>query len=246
MRTAIWAECLKLRHSRMLWISLLASALMPVMLGLVQAGVLGTANAADSGGTEWEQYLIKLGSMISIGGIIGFGFIFSWLFGREYSDRTVKDLLALPTSRGRIVGAKLLVAAVWCLCLAILAFGCGSFMAGVFRFGGMADHMGAGFARYLETVCMVISLSMPVAWSASAGRGYLSSLGFVVLTMIAAQFSGAMGIAAYFPWSIPSLFSGAAGEESMHLQAVSMMIPYVVGFTGVAAVVAWWRLADQK
>lgn len=79
---------------------------------------MGTAETAD-GGTEWEQYLLMLGSMISIGGIIGFGFVFSWLFGREYSDRTVKDLLSLPMSRWRIVRAKLAVGAGWCLLLAL-------------------------------------------------------------------------------------------------------------------------------
>ncbi|MEV0143917.1 MULTISPECIES: ABC transporter permease [unclassified Nonomuraea] len=34
-----------------------------------------------------------------------------WLFGREFSDHTAKDLLALPTSRTAIVAAKFVVAA---------------------------------------------------------------------------------------------------------------------------------------
>ncbi|WP_373232989.1 ABC transporter permease [Cohnella sp.] len=246
MRTAIWAEGLKLRRSRILWISLLASAMMPTMLGLVQAGIIGTPTD-ENGGTQWEQYLIVLGSLISIGGIIGFGFVFSWLFGREYSDRTVKDLLALPMSRARVVSAKLFVAAVWCFLLAVFAFAVACLVAGLFRFEGMTGQaVATGFARYMATACMVISLGAPVAWSASVGRGYLSSLGFVVLTMIAAQFSGALGVAAYFPWAIPSLFSGAAGVENMQLSAVSLSIPFAVGLLGAAVTLAWWRYADQK
>lgn len=246
MRTAIWAEGLKLRRSRILWISILAAAMMPTMLGLVQAGIIGTPTV-DNVGTQWEQYLIMLGSLISIGGLIGFGFVFSWLFGREYSDRTVKDLLALPMSRGRVVSAKLFVAAVWCFLLAVLAFGVACLVAGLFRLEGMTGQaVSTGLSRYMATACMVISLSAPVAWSASVGRGYLSSLGFVVLTMIAAQFSGALGVATYFPWAIPSLFSGAAGVENMHLNAVSLTIPFVIGLLGAAATLAWWRYADQK
>ncbi|MFB9274150.1 ABC transporter permease [Cohnella cellulosilytica] len=246
MRTAIWAEVLKLRRSRILWISLLASAMMPTMMGLVQAGVIGTP-ANEIGGTQWEQYLIVLGSLISIGGIIGFGFVFSWLFGREYSDRTVKDLLALPMSRARVVTAKLFVAAVWCFLLAILAYGVACIFSGLLRFEGMTGQaVATGLSRYMATTCMVISLGAPVAWSASVGRGYLSSLGFVVLTMITAQFSGALGIAAYFPWAIPSLFSGAAGVENMHLNAVSLSIPFAIGLLGAAATLVWWRYADQK
>jgi ABC-2 type transport system permease protein len=184
--------------------------------------------------------------MISIGGIIGFGFAFSWLFGREYSDRTVKDLLALPMSRWRIAGAKLVVAVAWCTVLAVVAFGFGCLIAGLFGFEGMAGHVADGFARYLATVSMVVSLSLPVAWSASAGRGFMPSLGFVVLTMITAQFSGAMGVAAYFPWAIPSLFSGAAGVAEMHLGAASLAIPYAVGLLGIVGTLAWWRYADQR
>ncbi len=246
MRTAIWAESLKLRRSRILWISIVASVFMPLMLGLVQAGIIGTPTSEGSG-SEWQQYLTMLGSLISIGGLIGFGFAFSWLFGREYSDRTVKDLLALPMSRSKIVLAKLFITAVWCLGLALLAFGFACLFGGLLRFDGMTGHsVAVGFVRYIATACMVIALSIPVSWSASAGRGYLSSLGFVVLTMIAAQFSGAIGIADYFPWAIPSLFSGAAGEESMDLRALSLAIPFTIGILGAAGTLGWWRYADQK
>jgi len=46
-------------------------------------------------------------------GLIGFAFVTGWVFGREYSDRTVKDLLALPTPRLSIVLSKFIVVAIW-------------------------------------------------------------------------------------------------------------------------------------
>src|SRR5699024_11556378 len=39
-------------------------------------------------------------------GIFVFGFVNSWIFGREYADNTIKDLLALPYPRAVIVLAK--------------------------------------------------------------------------------------------------------------------------------------------
>ena len=47
---------------------------------------------------------------MSIGGLIVFGFNASWIFGREYSDRTIRDLLALPISRNIIVFSKFIIA----------------------------------------------------------------------------------------------------------------------------------------
>jgi ABC-2 type transport system permease protein len=55
--------------------------------------------------------------MVAVGGILLFGIILVWLCGREFSDRTAKDLLALPTSRAAVVLAKLVVALGWCLLL---------------------------------------------------------------------------------------------------------------------------------
>lgn len=40
-----------------------------------------------------------------------------WIFGREFSEHTVKDLLALPTSRTAIMSAKFIIVTSWCLAL---------------------------------------------------------------------------------------------------------------------------------
>ena len=54
-------------------------------------------------------YLTLVSQIVAVGGML-FGMILIWLFGREFSDRTAKDLLALPTSRAAVVLAKLVVA----------------------------------------------------------------------------------------------------------------------------------------
>ncbi|WP_039838516.1 ABC transporter permease, partial [Paenibacillus sonchi] len=48
-----------------------------------------------------------------------------WVFGREFSDRTIKDLLAKPISRAKIVLSKFLVILAWCLLLSIYMFAVG-------------------------------------------------------------------------------------------------------------------------
>ena len=68
---------------------------------------------------DWPSYLGLLVEMISALGLLGFGFIASWVFGREYSDRTVKDLLALPIPRSYIVVSKFIVIVIWSVLLAL-------------------------------------------------------------------------------------------------------------------------------
>ncbi|MBC8390663.1 MAG: ABC transporter permease [Actinobacteria bacterium] len=47
-------------------------------------------------------------------GVIGFGFVTSWVFGREYSYRIIKNMLTLSISRYIIVLSKFIAAAIWC------------------------------------------------------------------------------------------------------------------------------------
>ncbi|WNS42394.1 ABC transporter permease [Paenibacillus sp. MMS20-IR301] len=244
-QSALWVETLKLRRSRLFWISLATSVLLPVMIGLVFSGWLGSQDSFE-GEINLTGYLKELGIILSMGGLIGFGFVFSWIFGREYSDRTVKDMLALPLSRYGTAAAKLIVAAALCAVLALIMFLTGCMTAWLVRLDGWSlGNITSGFGNYALISLMVICLSVPVAWMASTGRGYLPPLGFVLLTIVAAQFGGALGIVEYIPWAIPGLRSGASGEEQTHLQMLSLVLPYLTGGIGLIGTLAWWRYADQ-
>jgi len=243
--SALWTETLKIRRSKLLWISMLASTLLPVMLGLTFSGLIGSHKAVE-GETEALGFMNQLGITISIGGLIGFGFVFSWIFGREYSDHTIKDLLALPISRYGVATAKLIIASIWCAVLAVLMYSVGGLTARIVQLDGWSlEVISQSFAGYAWIASMVISLCIPVAWIASVGRGYLSPLGFVVLTMVVANLGGSMGIGEYIPWAVPAINSGASGEVNSHLHAFSLILPFLTGGIGIIGTLTWWRYADQ-
>ncbi|MFC6259314.1 ABC transporter permease, partial [Kocuria oceani] len=134
LAAAVHAEALKLRRSRVPWVTAGAT----VLAGLVGAffmfvlqdpdrartlGLLG-AKAQLSGGTaDWPGYFSLAAQTVAVGGLLIFGTAAIWLFGREFSDRTVTDLLAVPTSRTAVVLAKLLLGLVWCALLTLLLVG---------------------------------------------------------------------------------------------------------------------------
>src|SRR5699024_12695086 len=65
-----------------------------------------STKAQIAGEATWPSYLNLYAQIIAVGGIFVFGFVNSWIFGREYADNTIKDLLALPYPRAVIVLAK--------------------------------------------------------------------------------------------------------------------------------------------
>lgn len=170
----------------------------------------------------------------------------SWVFGREFADHTVKDLLALPTPRASVVAAKLLVVVLWSVALTVAvylialavgaAIGLPSPAAGTFR---------AGTATVAGTAALTIAAVLPVAFVASAGRGYLPPMGAAILALILAQVVAAAGWGEYFPWSVAALYAGMAGPESAALGPASFAIVAAVSFMGLAATFLWWAWADQ-
>ncbi|MDR1895126.1 MAG: ABC transporter permease [Spirochaetales bacterium] len=117
---AFKAELLKSKYSKIFLISFIAFALVPVMGGvfmlvmqnpeaMAKASLLNTKIEAMNVAVNWNALFMILTQGMGIGGILIYGFVISWIFGREYSDKTVKDLLSLPVSRAKIINAKYIV-----------------------------------------------------------------------------------------------------------------------------------------
>jgi len=253
---AVWAESLKVRRSKMLWLSILAALFMAIMTGFLmfiaknpelagKMGLLGTKSSMMQN-VDWPSYLGLLAQMISALGLMGFGFVASWVFGREYSDRTVKDLLALPLPRSYIVISKLVVVAAWSILLSLILLAAALVIGGLIGLsGGSNEVVLHGAYAYGVTALLTLILCTPVAFFASYGRGYLPPMGFVIMTLLIGQFIVAVGIGPYFPWAIPGLYSVAASTGGPQLGAISYIILVLTGLIGLAATFAWWRYADQ-
>jgi ABC-type transport system involved in multi-copper enzyme maturation permease subunit len=256
LMSAVWAESLKNRKSKIFWLSILAAVFMAAMMGFlmfisknpelaVKLGMLGTKSSLVKN-IDWPSYLGLLSEMISALGLIGFGFVASWVFGREYSDRTVKDLLALPVPRSFIVLSKFTVVILWSLLLAFILLVSAITAGGLIGLTGWTNEIGLqGIYLFAVTTILTLLLCTPVAFLSSYGRGYLPPLGFVILTLIMGQFIVALSWGQYFPWAIPGLFSVAAATGSSQPGALSYVILALTSIIGLVATFGWWRYADQ-
>ncbi|MEU8403470.1 ABC transporter permease [Nonomuraea sp. NPDC048892] len=257
MRKALLAELLKLRRSRLPWITTATFAVVAAVCGLFMfilqdtgraraLGLLGDKAQLSAATADWPGYLALLAQATGVGGLVIFGTLVIWLFGREFSDRTAKDLLALPTSRGAIVAAKFVVAAGWSLLLALWTVALG-LLAGMLLDlpGGSIAVLAAGAARIVITGLLTYVLTAPFALAASAGRGYLSAVGAMFAAVFSAQIIAALGYGAYFPYSVPGLYAGIAGPAQDAPGPLGHLLVLALGVAGVAATVAWWRRADH-
>ena len=254
---AAGVELLKARRSRMPLFTALAFSLAPLAGGFFMVilkdpemarrlGMISAKAQIIAGAADWPTYLGVIGQAAAMGGFILFSFIASWVFGREYADHTVKDLLALPTPRRAIVLAKFVVVAVWAVALTTLIY----FLAlGVGAAVGLPPAPVETFEQATVTLAVTAALTLmlvpPVAFVASAGHGYLPPMGFAILMLILAQIVAATGWGEYFPWVVPALYAGMAGPAYAQMGPISYVLVIITGLAGLIATLVWWERADQ-
>lgn len=249
---AIWVELLKARRSKMPLFTALGFAMVPLGGGFFmlvlkdpemarRVGLISDKARLTISTADWTNYLRFLTLAVGAGGIVLFGLVTIWVFGREYSDRTVKDLLALPTARSTIVVSKFIVITVWSVVLTIITC-LVTLLVGTIL--GLPQESPQLFWQTGITitvaVCLVISLVTPVAFAASAWHGYLPPIGVMILVMGLSQLMNAAGWGEYFPWSVPALF--VQGEN---LGIASYVIIILTSIAGLVGTLVWWEWADQ-
>lgn len=253
----IWVELLKARRSKMPLLTALGFSLAPFAGGFFmivlkdpdlarRLGLISAKAHLLAGSADWPAYLGFLSQAVAVGGIILFGLIASWVFGREYSDHTAKDLLALPTPRFVVVLAKFIIVALWSVALTTVIYLMGLGVGAVIALPPASSEIfWQGTITMVMTAGLTIALVTPIAFVASAGRGYLPPMGAAILAVVLAQVIAAAGWGEYFPWAIPALYAGMAGPEFTRLEMSSYVIVMFACFSGIAGTFIWWEWADQ-
>ncbi|MGO4948595.1 ABC transporter permease [Paenibacillus sp. DRB1-1] len=88
--SVLHCEIRKIICADVFWLVFLIFAFGPIMMGV------GIILSSDAGGINWKMYLTELLDSLAPLGLIGYTFIAAWVFGREFSDKTIKDLLQSP------------------------------------------------------------------------------------------------------------------------------------------------------
>jgi ABC-2 type transport system permease protein len=256
-RSAFWAESLKARRSKLPLFTASAFLILPLVSGLFmiilkdpqmakEMGIISVKAQIVAGAADWPTLFEMLKMGTGIAGLILFSMIITWVFGREFSDHTAKELLAIPIPRRFIVSAKFVLASLWMMALTIFIYLITLLVGGVVDIPGWSPPLAwSSFWSLLLIALLTVMLMPVVALIASAGRGYLPPLGWAFLTMALAQIAAVMGWGEWFPWSVPSLLSEFSGPQSVPLGLHSYLVVLLIFIIGVSATFNWWQRADQ-
>lgn len=255
--SALWAETLKMRRSKVPLFTSIGFFILPLVGGLFMIilkdpeaaksmGLISTKAQITAGTADWPSFFSLITQGTAIAGAFLFAIVAIWSFGREFSDHTVKELLALPTSREATVTAKFVVIAVWTLALTLVVFVFSLIVGTMVTIPDWSSELlGDSFVNVMGSTFLNMLLLPYVALIASIGRGYMPPFGWTLLMIAFAQIAVVTGWGDWFPWAVPGLFSGAAGQRAELLGMHGYIIVVIASIIGLAATYYWWRTADQ-
>jgi bacitracin transport system permease protein len=200
---AIISERMKLKHSSILWLSILIMSVSPMLNIIIYFGR--------------NSSLLELGRNVVNMGIIFiypclYGVIITYLFNREYQEDMMKTLLTVPVSKKTIILSKMVLLILWAVFLAIWSAALTVIAGAVIHISEITvQSIGLVFAINLKTAPIYVLCMLPITVLAIASKmGYILSLG-VCVTITVGNFliNGGAFLACIYPWTIVSRFTGA-------------------------------------
>lgn len=230
----VTCEIRKVYKSSVFWVVVIGFTLLP-FLGLVKY--------FGSTGVSWGSYLAEILKIFTSILVIGFAFTTCWVFGREYTDQTIHDLLVKPVSKLSVAISKFIALLLWNSLLTVLMFAVvllvGAYIGPTSGTAALILHY---FLMFMGASLLVMSVSTLSSFMANVTRGYLAPIGIIFLIVLVINIvSDYEWLLAYIPWTIPRLLISDGA-----LSPVSMTILAITGIAGFVGTVAWWRFAEQQ
>lgn len=229
----VYCEILKVYKSRVFWIVIVAFTALPILALIKYFG------AAD---ISWKLYLADILKPFTSLLVIGFAFTTCWIFGREYTDKTINDLLVKPVSKFSIAVSKFIVLFLWNSLLTIIMFAVVLLIgAYIGMTGGTITLILNYFIAFMAASLLTMFISTVSSFMANVTKGYLAPIGLIFLIVIIMNVVDNLGLSAYTPWTIPGLLLSDGV-----LSFTSILILAITGMTGFVGTIAWWRYAEQQ
>lgn len=155
----------------------------------------------------WTGLLNGVNQITAAAGLLAFGVVLSWMFGREFTEGTITGLFGLPVTRPTIALAKLVIYLLWTVVVAVLLTTATATVGAAFGLGLPDSAAWVGLARLLGLTLMTATLAIPAAWAASLGRGLLPGIATTIGLIAVAQIMVVAGTGGWFPFAAPALWS---------------------------------------
>ena len=222
MKTLLWAERIKLRRSKIIWIALFSAVMVSVIVYMQGQFLFQGHRYVDEAG--WFMTAAQsLGSIYVLPAIIAL--MGSYMICREEQDDTMKSLRLIPVKPSSLVGAKLILAAVMSVLLYAFLFIITFSTEAALHFSLLKAVAILNFLKIylLQGICLFLAMSPIIAIVAVLKKGYWIALIFAEVYSFAGLFVG-MQNTARFIYPVTAAFCVSGYYESTLSQLATSIL----------------------
>lgn len=238
-------EFLKLKRSKMFFISILGAMVAPTMVfaGLIKARITEPEKVI----TYWDMLGQTNLYMLLLFGIIVYGVITAYLFSREYTENTLKSILTVPISKEAFLIAKFLMLFVWMMILTMVAW---VSTLGLSIVGNVAEFSGTVIMQslkeyFLGALLLYFTMS-PFVFITLWHKNLVSPIISVATVVLGNVALANEDLAVFFPWSSPYLIASGDIKKLSYSIEAALVIIFVVFFIGIVASFVYFKRQDAK
>ena len=226
MNTLLWAERLKLKRSKILWIAVFSGIMVAIIVFMQGQFLYNGQRYVDEVG--WFMTATQsLGSLYVFPAIIAL--MGSYMICRERQDGTLESLALIPVRISRLIGAKMIVTAVFAVVLYAFLFVVTLAAEAALHFSLLDWGIVLGFAKtyLLEGLGLFFAVSPIIAIVYRLKRGYWLALVFAEIYSFLGLFAGMKSsICSIYPitaaFCVAGYYESAPGQLMISL--VSLLI----------------------
>ncbi|MGN7381859.1 ABC transporter permease [Paenibacillus sp. SAFN-117] len=242
MVNLLYTEMLKLKRAKMFLVSVIGASAAPIMMFI---GFLNMKSQQPDTAITFELsfYNTNMYILLLIGNLL-YGVITAFLFNREFTEDTLKNLLTIPVSRTGLIVSKMVMLFLWIMALTLVAWGLTFVLALVGQFEGLSTGvLLQSLKQYTLGAGLLFLLSTPTMFVTFLFKNYVPTIIFTsVITMINVALADKK-YSALFPWSAAHVIGDHAffPEYPPSYSYLAIIITSIAGFT---ATVLYFRKAD--
>ena len=227
----------------MFLISILGSVVAPFMVVVASYVHMKTENPAQLITFDEIFYETNLYTVLIIG-VPLYGVITAYLFGREYLEDTLKNLLTIPVSRISYIMSKLVILFMWIMLLSLVSWGLTLLLGILGQFEGLntlliVEYLG----RFITGGILVFILSTPIVLVAVVMKNYVPTIILtIVITMINVM-SGNSEHRALFPWAAAGDIANGTLQQTYPAE-ISYTIIFITSIIGFISAIVYFKKVD--
>lgn len=188
MKELLWAEKQKLRHSKIIWITVFAVIMVAVIVFAQGQFVFNGSRYVDGAG--WfmtaSQSLATFCVLPAVIALLG-----SYMICREEQEDTMKSLQLIPVNETKLTAAKMIVSLIFSILIYLLLFIITFSVEAILHFQSLSIGLVLGFLKtyLLDGLGIFLAISPIIALVAKMKKGYWLALVFAEIYSFAGLFA---------------------------------------------------------